>query len=368
MTIFKCPPAGPYEKYIEHIEQELPPESPLAFGLHPNAEIDFRTVESEQIFKLLVELQPKDAAASGEGVETVQSKVAEFMSRVSDEAQLDNNKINVEDIRGKLTEETLGPYQNVFIQECEKINVLIEAIIKSLQEVDLANKGELTMSEQMEALMESIFLNRVPTAWARYSFQTTRALGSWLDNIKQRLEQLNAWKEDPTKEPFVTFINRLYNPQSFLTAIRQIVSRDKDIELNKLYIETTPTKRMYWETNELPQRKAGGDGGAYVFGMQLQGARWDPSGNSIEESAPKVQFSVIPTVNCVAKELKDTKDEKSIYSCPVYQTERRGNTYVFNAQLKTKQPPRKWILAGVAIILDVEGTSDAFPFGKEPAK
>jgi len=115
--------------------------------------------------------------------------------------------------------------------------------------------------------MGSIFLNKVPSAWARFSFMTTRNLGSWLDNIKHRLDQLNAWKEDPVKEPFVTFINRLYNPQSFLTAIRQIVSKDKDIELNKLYIETTPTKRMYWETNDLPKRKEGGDGGAYVFGM-----------------------------------------------------------------------------------------------------
>jgi dynein heavy chain len=40
---FKCPPAYPYEKYIEHIETEAPAETPLAFGLHPNAEIDFRT-------------------------------------------------------------------------------------------------------------------------------------------------------------------------------------------------------------------------------------------------------------------------------------------------------------------------------------
>lgn len=82
----------------------------------------------------------------------------------------------------------MGPYQNVFIQECEKINVLIGCIIKSLYEVDLANKGELTMSEQMEALMNSIFLNKVPTAWARFSFMTTRNLSSWLDNIKHRLE------------------------------------------------------------------------------------------------------------------------------------------------------------------------------------
>jgi len=163
----------------------------------------------------------------------------------------------------------------------------------------------------------------------------------------------------------VTFINRLYNPQSFLTAIRQIVSKEKSIELNKLYIETTPTKKMYWETAELPPKK-GIDGGCYTFGMQLQGARWDPNSNSIEDSEPKKQFSVIPVVNCVAKPFTDEKADKGIYSCPVYKTELRGNTYVFNAQLKTKQAGRKWILAGVAIILDVEGVSDAFVFGKEP--
>lgn len=31
---------------------------------------------------------------------------------------------------------------------------------------------------------------------------------------------------------------------------------------------------------------------------------------------------------------------------------------MFTAQLKTRQPPRKWVLAGVAIIMDVEGLSD----------
>lgn len=41
-------------------------------------------------------------------------------------------------------------------------------------------------------------------------------------------------------------------------------------------------------------------------------------------------------------------------------------TYVFTAQMKTsKYPPAKWILAGVALILDVEGISDQFSPGKE---
>ena len=40
---FKIPPVLPYEKYIEYIEQQLPPETPLAFGMHPNAETDYAT-------------------------------------------------------------------------------------------------------------------------------------------------------------------------------------------------------------------------------------------------------------------------------------------------------------------------------------
>jgi len=59
------------------------------------------------------------------------------------------------------------------------------------------------------------------------------------------------------------------------------------------------------------------------------------------------------------------KVDQGIYQCPCYKTENRGNTYVFTAQLKTKLPAQKWVLAGVALILDVEGVSDAFAPGKE---
>lgn len=53
-----------------------------------------------------------------------------------------------------------------------------------MAEIELANKGELTMTEQMETLMAEIFVNRVPATWMKLSFQSTRSLGSWLDNIK----------------------------------------------------------------------------------------------------------------------------------------------------------------------------------------
>jgi dynein heavy chain len=107
------------------------------------------------------------------------------------------------------------------------MNTLINEILRSLAEIQLSFNGELTMSEKMEALMDAIFLDKIPDSWAKLAFPSTRGLGSWLDNLKQRLDQLNIWKEDPLKTPTVIFLNRLFNPQSFLTAIKQVYSREK---------------------------------------------------------------------------------------------------------------------------------------------
>jgi len=360
---FKCPAPQAYEKYIEYIETECPPETPLAFGMDPNAEIDFRTNQCIELFRTLQEIQPKDAGSGGGGGGGLQEKIQEFILRVNDEAQLESNKLNIDDIASKLLDDQRGPYQNSFLQECEYMNILIRAITSSLAEIELAFKGELTMTEKMEELMASIFLNKVPAPWAKYAFPSTRGLGSWLDNLKQRLEQLNLWKDDPAKIPNVTFVNRLFNPQSFLTAIKQIYAREKQLELNKLTIQTDVMKKLYWEP-DLPALKEGM--GAYVFGFQVEGARWDVAIGQLEESKPKKQFSVVPVVNCKAVPLQtDGKVDSNLYMCPVYKTESRGATYVFTAQLKTKAPPQKWILAGVAILLDVEGVSDAFAPGKE---
>lgn len=241
------------------------------------------------------------------------------------------------------------------------MNNLIGIIVTSLKEVELAFKGELTMTENMETLMNSIFFNMVPASWAKYAFASSRGLALWLDNLKQRLDQLNLWKDNPTSIPNVTFINRLFNPQSFLTATKQVYSKEKQAELNKLNIQTDVLKKLYWE-QDLPPCKEG----AYVFGLQVEGARWDPAVGQLEESFPKKPFSVMPVVNCRSVPLQpEGKEDKSVYQCPVYMTVARGATYVFTAQLKTKLPPDKWVLAGVALIMDIEGVSDAYAPGKE---
>jgi dynein heavy chain len=233
---FKTPTPLSHDGYIKYIEQELPPETPLGYGMHPNAEIDFRTKQCESLFEILVDLQPKGGGTGSGAIED--TKVKEFFDLINNTLSLEGLKVNIEDVAGKLDEATRGPYQNAFIQECEKLNVLISGIMKSLCDLDLAYKGELTMNEMMETLEDNIRLDRVPPQWKKIAYPSERNLISWSENIKARIDQMNMWKDDPTKIPKVTFINRLINPSSFLTAIKQVFCRESNPqqELNKTTI------------------------------------------------------------------------------------------------------------------------------------
>jgi len=63
----------------------------------------------------------------------------------------------------------------------------------------------------------------------------------------------------------------------------------------------------------------------------------------------------MPIINCkaVIEDGSNPTVAKGMYICPTYCTTKRRPNYVFSAQLRTKQPPNKWTLGGVALILDI---------------
>ena len=252
---------------------------------------------------------------------------------------------DIEELARGLDEQ--GPYQNVFIQEMDVMNVLLTEIKRSIKELQLGFAGELTMSESMETLMDSFYMDSVPATWSKKGWPSLRALASWSANFMDRLNQLEEWSANPAEIPKVTWIGGMINPMSFLTAICQVTAQKANIPLDTLVTFTEVTKKMAVEELDGTSRD-----GAYIVGMQMQGARWDQASLQIEKSLPKEMFSVMPIMNVKAVS-KEKADVQGIYMCPVYITEQRGPTYVFQAQLKTKSPPARWVLAGVALIMDV---------------
>lgn len=344
---FKCPAASTYARYLEHIEDELKEETPIAYGLHPNAQIDFRTQQSIEFFNRLIDLTPKDSGA-GSGDDTGQSPrhIAEnALNDILERLNADESQFNLADIREMIGEE-LNPYQNVFLQEMQQMNRLVSCILDSLHDLNLGFAGELTMSDAMEELMECLFLDKVPSTWTKLAWPSRRSLAPWLDDLQKRIQQLREWEGDVMGIPTVTWLAGLLNPQSFLTAIMQQAAQKNGWELDKLFIQTEVLKK-HREQVDNPSRD-----GAFIDGLNLEGARWNISNGSLEKSRPREMFFQMPVIFCKSN-FTSNMPNAGVYMCPVYKTRQRGPTYVALAQLKSKAKSAQWVMAGVALIMDV---------------
>lgn len=63
------------------------------------------------------------------------------------------------------------------------MNTLLIEMTKSLEDIDQGFKGILTISEKMESVIDSIYLNRVPAVWTKLAYPSKRGLTSWLFNL-----------------------------------------------------------------------------------------------------------------------------------------------------------------------------------------
>lgn len=87
----------------------------------------------------------------------------------------------------------LAPRVQVLVQEMVRFNRLLAVIRSSLKSIDLAVKGLLIMSSDLEACYNSMSLNTIPAMWAKASYPSLKPLGSYLDDLYKRLKMLTDW-------------------------------------------------------------------------------------------------------------------------------------------------------------------------------
>ncbi|XP_045523813.1 dynein beta chain, ciliary [Pieris brassicae] len=342
---FPAPPNTDYAGYHQYIEDAMPAESPYLYGLHPNAEIGFLTTTSENLFRTIFEMQPRDAQASGATTVTREDKVKQMLDEIVEKLP---EEFNMVEIMGKVEERT--PYVIVAFQECERMNYLTGEMKRSLRELDLGLKGELTITSDMEELENALFLDQVPIIWASRAYPSLLGLSAWFVDLLLRLRELETWATDFVL-PTSVWLGGFFNPQSLLTAIMQSTARRYELPLDKMCLQCDVTKKMKEDFTIADSRSAPRDG-AYVHGLLMEGARWDTQAGIIMDSRLKDLFPPMPVIN-VRAITQDKQDLRNMYECPVYKTRTRGPTYVWTFNLKTKDKPAKWTLAGVALLLQI---------------
>lgn len=117
----------------------------------------------------------------------VKQMLDEIMEKLPEE-------FNMAEIMGKVEERT--PYVIVAFQECERMNHLTTEIKRSLRELDLGLKGELTIISDMEDLENALFLDQVPQVWASRAYPSLLGLAAWFVDLLLRIRELDTWSTD----------------------------------------------------------------------------------------------------------------------------------------------------------------------------
>ena len=100
--------------------------------------------------------------------------------------------------------------------------------------------GEIGMSDDLDALGDSLFNGFLPALWKRLCPDTQKPLGSWVIHYTQRHEQYEQWINKG--EPPCLWLSGLHIPESYLTALVQTTCRMRGWPLDKSTLYTVVTK------------------------------------------------------------------------------------------------------------------------------
>jgi len=182
----------------------------------------------------------------------------------------------------------------------------------------------------------------------------------WFSALQARYDQWDSWLKNGRPRSF--WMTGFYNPQGFLTAMKQEVTRAHRAQnwaLDDVVYQTNVTKfRSSDAVNGRP------DEGVYCHGLSIDGASWSLRDGCVVEPEPKKLFAQLPVlhVSATIQSISNAKKAeqfgaKGAYECPCYLYARRTDLYyVFIVDLppgKTKLP-KHWILRGVALLCNTE--------------
>lgn len=129
---YHIPPLNKQAEYLEFIEKSIPLyDSPLAFGMHPNANITYRNQQSKAIMDTILAIQPKDAGGGGETPEEIVLRLSEdLLKKLPD------------DFNPRQVKEWLAPQGamtqplNIFLkQEVDRMQLVITTVRRDLKDL-----------------------------------------------------------------------------------------------------------------------------------------------------------------------------------------------------------------------------------------
>lgn len=180
----------------------------------------------------------------------------------------------------------------VLSQELIKFNRLLHTMQDSLTDLRRAIGGQIVMSSELDNMYIAFTNSQVPPIWQAVSFASLKGLGSWVKDLVFRVDFFREWlRHGP---PAVFALSAFFFPQGFMTGTLQNFARKYQTAIDKLAFEFTVLDHPM-APDEIEK---GPEDGVYVYGMWLEGAKWDTQAHQLGQAKPGEMFSVRSSCCC----------------------------------------------------------------------
>lgn len=218
------------------------------------------------------------------------------------------------------------------------------------------------MTPELQAALNDVYNEKPPKHWYTDASGMAIAwylpsLALWFAGLIDRDKQLSQWLNNT--RPVTYWLTGFFNPQGFLTATRQEVTRRHKNEkwaLDDVVLVSSVTDHVDLRRLKMPPAE-----GVYIHGLYLEGCSWDKKDGKLVESHPKELYTPMPVILVTAVTSKQAekqyvvKDEIKYFDAPVYRQPKRTDlAYIFSVKLRTIQEPDHWTLRGVALLCSTE--------------
>lgn len=276
----------------------------------------------------------------------------EIVNKIADSILNDVPKpFNVKEAEKKFPVKYEQSMNTVLTQELQRYNIMINLIRNSLTDIKKAIKGEVLLSAALEQTLNQILIGKVPAQWLKKSYPSLKPLGGYIKDLQDRLDFFKTWVDTQIPEYF--WINLFFFTHGFLTGALQNYARKNQIPIDTMGMDFEVVHDVI-DNDKLPAPTEG----IHVYGMFLEGCKWDAVNRCLGESDPKILYSRMVMMwfkPCVKSQI----NIKDIYECPLYKTtERRGilsttghsSNFCLIVNVPSQLPKGHWIKRGVALI------------------
>ena len=356
---YYAPPEGDLKSYRDYINDLPLEEAPEVFGMHPNANITFQMQETKKLMDTVLSIQPR--ATTAEGGKSPDEVVAELAAEIAAKIE---PPMDVDDAAPGLFDRTdtgqLKSLSVVLGQEIDRFNKLTGVIIASLKQLQLAIKGIIVMTGELESMHTSLLNNQTPEIWTRAAYPSLKPLGGWILDYHKRIAMMSGWLKKGN--PNTYWLPGFFFPQGFMTGVLQTHARKYQQPIDSLNFNFSVLDGK--ETAE--DIDAPAEDGVLIDGLFVDNARWNRERKYLDESEPGVMCSNLPVIHFspvqhyVPPPLLAPADPKE-YQCPLYKTSVRAGILSTTGQstnfvLCVGLPIRPgtdsdfWVLQGVALL------------------